>query len=156
MDAFYFAGFGTTTKNEKEMTDEAIIPQLWSRFYSEQISEQITNKKENTVLAVYTDYKTDVNGQYLFLIGHQLESNVSQEERIVVKKIPASTYLVFTSQRGPISEIVPKLWQDIWAYFETSTEVRTYTGDFERYDERAANPNDAIVDIYVAIQDTTA
>lgn len=41
---------------------------------------------------------------------------------------------------------------EIWAYFEASTEVRTYTGDFEIYDSRNFDPANTQVEIYIAIK----
>ncbi|GAE32549.1 GyrI-like domain-containing protein [Alkalihalobacillus hemicellulosilyticus] len=152
LDSFYFAGVGTKTSNEKEVTAEGVIPKMWEQFYQQSISDVIENKKDNTVLALYSDYETDVNGPYFFRIGHQLQSRSDQNGGIELKEIPAAEYIVFTSQKGPISEVVPQLWQEIWNYFSTSSESRSYSGDFEIYDERAANPNEAIVDIYIAIE----
>ena len=41
-------------------------------------------------------------------------------------------------------------WIDIWKWFETSGVERTYTGDFELYDERCVDPDQAVVDIYIS------
>ncbi len=71
---------------------------------------------------------------------------------MVVKTIPAAKYLVFTSEKGSMPDIVIKAWQDIWAWFASSEIERAYTGDFESYDERCANPQEAQVDIYIAIK----
>ncbi|MCK0470963.1 GyrI-like domain-containing protein [Halalkalibacter sp. APA_J-10(15)] len=152
LDSFYFAGVGTKTSNEKELTAEGVIPKMWEQFYQQSISEMIENKKDNTVLALYSDYESDVSGAYFFRIGHQLQSRSDQKEGVVLKEIPAAEYIIFTSKKGPISEVVPQLWQEIWNYFSTSIEIRSYSGDFEIYDERAGNPNEAIVDIYIAIE----
>ncbi|BCE14888.1 hypothetical protein RSC3_02244 [Bacillus paralicheniformis] len=40
-------------------------------------------------------------------------------------------------------------WQEIWTWDEKN--LRTYTGDFEVYDEQAENPENAQVVIYVAV-----
>lgn len=40
-------------------------------------------------------------------------------------------------------------WQEIWTWDEKN--LRTYTGDFEVYDEQAENPENAQVTVYVAV-----
>lgn len=45
---------------------------------------------------------------------------------------------------------IGKAWQEIW----NSDIKRAYQADFEVYDERSADWNDAEVDIYISIQQT--
>ncbi|MCJ7841416.1 GyrI-like domain-containing protein [Lederbergia sp. NSJ-179] len=150
--AFKVMGISVETTNENEMTAQAKIPLLWDRFYQEGISKQIPNPLDgHTVYGVYSDYATDVDGAYQMTIGLEV-GNDSQSNEFVVKTIPASQYLVFTSEQGPLSKIVVVLWQDIWKYCEEANIKRSYTGDFEEYGERCADPENAQVEIYIAIE----
>lgn len=71
---------------------------------------------------------------------------------MVAKVIPAATYAVFTTAKGPISEVVPEAWAYIWEWFKNSEMKRAYTGDFERYDARSMDPANAEVDLYISIK----
>jgi predicted transcriptional regulator YdeE len=56
------------------------------------------------------------------------------------------------SKKGSVSEVVPKAWFFVWEWFKTSNMKRAFSGDFELYDSRSVNPNDAEIDIYIAIK----
>lgn len=151
-NAFKIIGITAKTSNANEMTENAQIPKLWDAFFQQQISEQISPASAPAITyGLYSDYISDVNGEYSMTIGMATNSEQVHEE-FVVKAIPAAKYLVFTSEKGPISQIVIKAWQDVWKWFEHSEVERAYTGDFEVYDERCTDPNEAQIDIYVAIK----
>jgi len=101
---------------------------------------------------LYSDYETDVNGNYAITIGVEASKMNDASPEWVIKTIPAAKYLVFTSHKGKMPEIVIQTWQEIWAWFANSEVERTYTGDFELYDERCANPQEAQVEVYIAIK----
>jgi len=67
-------------------------------------------------------------------------------------EIPAGTYLKLTTDAGAIPFIIINAWQKIWQLFQNDNYgKRLYKVDFEVYDERAKNPQDAIVDLYVGV-----
>ena len=152
-DRFTIIGISVKTTNANEMTAGAKIAGLWERFYGQKVFNEIPNPINTFVTyGLYSDYIDGVNGEYSITAGLEVSDHSEIQEDYVVKTIPAATYLVFTSEEGPISEIVIKLWQDIWNWFEQEEVERTYTGDFEVYDERCQNPQNAQVDIYIAIK----
>ncbi|OZI12060.1 transcriptional regulator [Bacillaceae bacterium SAS-127] len=152
-EAFQVLGLTARTCNADEMTSEGKIPSLWSAFYEQKVPEQTANLvKPTATYGLYSDYETGVNGEYSLTIGMEVSSNGAIPEGLSVKTIPAAKYMVFTSEKGPMVEVVIKAWQHIWAWFANSEVERTYTGDFEVYDERCANPEEAQVDIYIAVR----
>ncbi len=151
LNAFNIVGISTQTSNANEITEQAKIPQLWDHFYQQNITDQIAEQKNGHVYGLYSDYETDVNGNYTLTLGVEVNNDDIQGD-LVVKTIPAAKYLVFTSDKGVMPEVVIQTWQEIWAWFANSKVERTYTGDFELYDERCANPHDSQVDIYIAIK----
>ena len=49
--------------------------------------------------------------------------------------------------------IVVEAWQKIWQMSDSELGgVRSYIADFEIYDERAFDPQNAVVDIYIGIK----
>lgn len=98
---------------------------------------------------MYSDYESDETGTYKYTIGMPVSSLETTPENMTSLTIPASTYAVFTTRKGPVSEVVYETWQDIWNW--SKENKRAFTTDFELYDERAIDPNDAQVDIYIAL-----
>lgn len=151
-EAFQIIGISTKTSNANELTAQAKIPQLWQDFYEKNIVDQLSKLDNQNVYGLYSDYETDVNGNYAITIGVEASKMNDASPEWVIKTIPAAKYLVFTSHKGKIPEIVIQTWQEIWAWFANSKVERTYTGDFELYDERCANPQEAQVEVYIAIK----
>ena len=73
---------------------------------------------------------------------------------MVLKKIPAGEYVVVTSERGPVSKVVPAVWQRIYSleYQHQLGGPRGYRADFEAYDQRAADPQNSQVDVYIGLK----
>ena len=152
-EQFYMMGTSVRTTNANEMTSDAKIAGLWEQYYGQKIYDRIPNPKNTSVTyGLYSDYEDGVNGEYDITAGIEVKDPSECPEGFVVKTVPATAYLVFTSEKGPISEIVIKLWQEIWHWFEQQEVERTYTGDFELYDGKCQNPQHAQVDVYIAIQ----
>ncbi len=151
--SFRVAGISARTSNAREMSADAQIYKLWQRFWDESIQRQIATLKDSDVLyGCYTDYENGAFGDYTLVIGSStMAPSADFPAELSVTTIPAARYAVFTSKRGRISQIVPETWQAIWRWAAASGVERTFTGDFELYDERSADPTDAVVDIYVAI-----
>ncbi|MDM5190578.1 GyrI-like domain-containing protein [Bacillus sp. DX4.1] len=149
-EAFQAIGISVTTKNDIEMSNEGKIPQLWIHYCQDQITDQIPNKsKQNETLALYSNYESDETGAYAYTIGMSVSSLNTIPENMTSLTIPAGTYAVFTTRKGPVSEVIIEAWQDIWNW--SKENKRAFTTDFELYDERAIDPNDAQVDIYIAL-----
>lgn len=152
-EEMHMVGIAARTSNAREMTGDGQIPQLWERFWQESLHQRIPGKLEpNTLYGCYTDYENGAAGEYTMLIGCRAESLNEIPDGMVSITIPAAKYAVFTSVRGPMAQVVVDAWQAIWKWSSASEVERTFSGDFELYDERSANPEDAQVDIYIAIK----
>jgi predicted transcriptional regulator YdeE len=150
---FTVIGISIRTSNAKEMSGSGVIAQQWDRFMKEGLLSGIPNKVDPNILAVYTDYESDANGAYTFMIGARVSSADDVPVGMVVKKVPAGRYAVFISEKGFVGKVVPQTWSRIWAISKCSPGGnRAYQADFEIYDQRAADPQNAVVDIYVGIK----
>ncbi|BFM42903.1 hypothetical protein CFS9_15440 [Flavobacterium sp. CFS9] len=134
----------TTNENGQSGTD---IPALWNRFMSEGILQKIPNKTSNAIYCVYTDYEKDYTRPYTTILGCVVENLNDIPEGMVAKTISGVHYQKFTAKGNLADGIVIKEWMKIW----NSDLDRLYTEDFEIYGEQAQNPEDAIVDIFIAI-----
>ena len=150
---FSVVGISTRTSNAEEMSGKAVIPQQWDRFMKEGLLNKIPNKVDSNILALYADYESDANGAYTFMIGAQVRSVDDLPPGMVSKQVPAGRYALFVSEKGFVGKIVPQSWSRILALPKSSPGGnRTYEADFEVYDHRAADPQNAVVDIYVGIK----
>lgn len=152
-EAFSFVGVGARTANIHEMTGKGEIPALWEKYFTEQIMEHIPAKlRMGETIALYSNYESDQFGEYTFSIGAAVENTTLIPEGMMEISIPSAKYAVFTTEVGPVKDIVMQAWMGIWKWFETANVERTFTGDFEVYDEKCTNPDQAQVDIYIAIK----
>lgn len=148
-------GIETRTNNAKEMGQEGVIPKQWSIFIEQNLLEKIPNKVSSGIIAGYTEYQSNKDGEYTFFIGAQVSSNESVPEGMVVKVIPEGNYAVLTSEIGPVWEVVQALWKKIWTAPtpEIWSELnRSYQFDYEVYDERVKDPTNAQVDVFLGIR----
>jgi predicted transcriptional regulator YdeE len=152
-DGFTVVGISARTNNAREATADAVIGKQWTRFMQEGLLAKIPNKVDHSIVAVYTDYASDHNGDYTFVLGAKVSSSANLPEGMAAKKIPAGRYAVFTTDKGPGPKVVPELWMKINALPKSATGGdRLYRADFEIYDDRAADPQNLQVDVYVGIR----
>lgn len=147
---FRFLGTSVITSNQAEMNGEGMIPAQWANFYQEQILEQIPNKKNSAILALYTQYESDETGTYTFALGTEITEYQTIPNGLEEFEIPESNYIVFTTRKGPVQEVVFEAWQEIWEW--SKKNERAFQTDFELYDERAIDPMNSQVDIYISIK----
>lgn len=152
-DGFTVIGIAARTSNAKEMTSDGSIGKQWARFFQESILEKIPNKADSSIIAVYTDYASDHNGEYTYVLGARVTSDSNIPAGMVAKKIPGGKFAVFTSEKGPAPQVVPALWMKINSLPRGAVGAdRVYKADYEVYDERARDPQNAQIDVYLGIR----
>ena len=104
-------------------------------------------------MALYTEYATDKDGEYTYVLGARVTKVESVPVGMVAKNVPAGRYAVFTSEKGPVQKVVVEMWQKVWATPKSALGGEwNYKADVEVYDQRAQNPAEAVVDLYIGIQ----
>jgi CubicO group peptidase (beta-lactamase class C family)/predicted transcriptional regulator YdeE len=152
-DGFTVIGIAARTTNAKEMTPDGVIGKQWMQFLQESVFGKIPNKADTRIVAVYTDYASDHNGEYTYLLGARVTSDAKVPDGMVAKKIPGGKFAVFTSDKGPAPQVVPATWMKINSLPQNGVGGdRLYRADYEIYDERARDPQNLQVDIYVGIR----
>ncbi|AWB46837.1 transcriptional regulator [Paenibacillus sp. CAA11] len=154
--AFQLAGISTRTTNAQEFTERAVIPQLWERFFSENIPGQLARTQaavpeETSIYALYSDYTHGAAGEYTLLIGLPVAGENSIPSGLQHAHVPAAKYAVFTSRKGPMGQISAETWQRIWQWQGDGLYARTFSGDFEIYSADSAAPEEGQVSIYIAV-----
>jgi len=150
---FRVIGSGVRTSNAQEMAGAGRIAKLGERFVGENLVAKIPDKLDGAILAVYTDYASDQDGEYTLIVGARVKDGAEPPQGMIAKNIPPGRYAGFTSEEGPVEKVVVGTWQRIWSTVKSELGGdRAYVADFEVYDQRAANPRDAQVDVYVGIR----
>jgi CubicO group peptidase (beta-lactamase class C family)/predicted transcriptional regulator YdeE len=152
-DGFTVIGITARTTNAKEMTPDGVIGKQWMRIFQEGVLGKIPNKADASIIAIYTDYASDHNGEYTYLLGARVTSDAEVPEGMVAKKISGGKFAVFTSDKGPAPQVVPATWMKINSLPQNAVGGdRLYRADYEIYDERARDPQNLQVDVYVGIR----
>jgi len=152
-DGFTVVGIAVRTSNAEQMTPARPIGKQWERLMGEGLLAAIPNKEDGKIVAVYLEYTSDKHGEYIYLLGARVTKAENLPTGMVAKKVPAGRYAVFTSERGPVQKVIVDLWRRVWATPKNELGGdRTYKADFEVYDERARNPTDAVVDLFIGIR----
>ncbi len=121
-EAITIHGISVRTNNRTESAPGGHIPALWQRYLTEHL------QPDAQIVAVYSDYASDVNGDYTLTIGSAQQQNAE-----AVAELVAGHYLAFEVQ-GAMPEAVIQGWQSVWAYFaDPASEPRAYRSDAEVY-----------------------
>lgn len=135
----------TTNQNGKAMQD---IGTLWQRFFAEGIYNKIENKINGKTIGLYTDYEGDYTLPYTFITSAEVSKKSDEIGQRVTKVIPKGKYAKFVIM-GDVQNAVGLAWQEIW----NMDLKRTYTGDFEEYQNNTQDMQNQEIHIYIAIQE---
>jgi len=151
-EGFSIIGIEARTSNALEMKGEGVIGKQWQKFFQDGIQQKVANRADSNLCAVYTDYASDRNGEFSFVIGVRVNTATAVPPGMVLKKVPAGEYAVITSEKGPVGKVVAAAWQQVWALEDKAQLARAYKADFEVYDSRATDPQNSQVDLYVGLK----
>jgi predicted transcriptional regulator YdeE len=129
------AGLAAWTNNAAEaQPTTAQIPHLWDRFTREHWFERLERSGAvGSPAAVYTDYRTDVAGEYRIVVGREVPCGAEPVPGLHSISIPAGRYLIFQFH-GSMPRVVIDGWHQVWSYFQQpGTLRRAYTADLEMY-----------------------
>jgi predicted transcriptional regulator YdeE len=147
VNSFFITGIAIRTTNENGASAND-IPQLWNKFLSEKIAEQVSGKTNNDIYCLYTDYEKDFTKPYTVILGCRVAETAPVQNGFTRMRIAPGNYDLFTAKGNLQEGIVFREWTGIW----NSPVKRAYTTDFEVYGEKDQNPANAEVDIFVAIE----
>jgi predicted transcriptional regulator YdeE len=147
IQAFKVIGISKRTTNEVGQSSRE-IPVLWERFMAENMLAKIPNKINDAIYCIYTNYEKDHTKSYDTILGCKVSTVEIIPEGMVVCSVEEATYTKYVAEGNLLEGVVFKEWTKIW----NDTLARTFTADFEVYDQKAQNPADAVVDIFIAIE----
>jgi predicted transcriptional regulator YdeE len=147
-------GITERTNLSQEMNPStAKIGPTVQKYFQQGLAAKIPHRKNPGItFSIYTEYESDFTGNYTYFLGEEVTSLEQVPEGFKTLVIPAQAYTKFTTLPGPMPGVVIDAWQKIWSM--TDQELagkRAYCADFELYDERASDPHNVIVDLYIGI-----
>lgn len=132
--SFDVIGIQSRTNNAKEATGNGEIPKLWQRLFQQGVLNSIPSRADDSIVAVYSNYASDWNGDYTYTLGAKVKPGTKPPEGMSAVTVQSGKYLEFVSGIGPGEKVVPEAWLQIWTYFQNSSNPpRAYKTDFERY-----------------------
>ncbi|MGA2277636.1 MAG: GyrI-like domain-containing protein [Terracidiphilus sp.] len=151
-DSFYVAGYQVRTNNANEMSGHGEIGNLWQRFMEQNLGAQIPNRADAAIIVVYSNYASNEKGEYSYLVGARVTSIEHLPTGMSYIKVVAGPYAVLTTEQGPVVEVLQAEWRKIWSMQPTDLGGRrAFLTDYEVYDQRTSNPQQAQVEIHIGL-----
>lgn len=142
----------TNNKYEFEMRNEGKIAKLWGQFFAENITAKVPAPVGDEVIAVYSNYESDHNGDYDYTIGLKSSSDKTIPG-LVSLKVSGGRYISLKTEKGPIYAVVPQLWQKVWQMNDQELGgKRAYDTDYEIYGSEARNPESAVIELKLGLE----
>ena len=158
LPAVQLAGYVLKTKSEggQNLVD---IPSFWAAYLADGRMDRLHNE---SFLKNHTEYGACFPGDpdtgvFDYVIGVEINPEVSVPDGYHVCEIPAAAYAVFStppsSEAANFSDTIQRTWQYIFnEWFPGSGyEYAPGCADFELYDERCMSEKEKICDIYIPI-----
>ncbi len=120
---------------------------LWHAFEKGKYFESIPGKLSEEIFGVYHQYEGDSSKPFSYFVGCKVNPGTTVPEGLESLTIPGGIYHKINA-KGKMPDCVAGAWKDVWA----SDIPRTHQIDFEVYDERSKDWNDAEVDVYLSIE----
>ena len=119
---------------------------LWQQFEKENWFARIPGKSSNEIFAVYHEYEGDHNAPFSYFIGCRVHQDTEVPVGMSSLTIPEGAYQMFLA-KGKMPDCIANAWRLIW-----SADIqRAFIKDFEVYDERSQNWEQAEVDIFISV-----
>ena len=148
MKALKIIGIATQTSNNDGQAIED-LGKLWAQFFGDNIIVKIPNAISSNIYSVYTDYESDFRGKYTTIIGLEVSTLDEIPEGLIGREFQPQIFKKYIA-KGELHEAVGKTWAEIWNDDEILN--RTYIYDYELYTEKAQNPADAEIEIYIGVR----
>lgn len=146
IESFQIVGISVRTSNNDGQAAKD-IGGLWNKFMTEGIADKIPNKVGNEIYSVYTHYDGDYTEPYTTILGCKVSKIDEIPEGMETETIGGGDHVQFIAKGDLTEGAVYQEWLNIW-----KTDLnRSYTADFEVYGEKAQNPKDAEIDVFVAV-----
>lgn len=148
MEPFRLIGLALKTKTTNKDSQAAIdCGNLWQEFEKGNYANKITVRSGDEIFAVYHDYEGDFTMPYSYFIGCKVNNDVEVPPGMDSLIIAGAEYVKLIA-RGKMPDCVADKWREIWS----DNISRAYKADFEIYDDKSKDWNDAEVAIFISVK----
>jgi predicted transcriptional regulator YdeE len=145
-EEFQLIGLSLGKKTRNEAGQSGIdCGTLWQKFETGGFAKKIPDLLSNAIYAVYFDYEGDHNKPFCYFIGCKVNPGTKVPAGMDRLIIPPQNYSIVVA-RGEMPDCLIESWSKIWK----SKIDRAYRFDFEVYDDRSKDWDDAEVEIFVS------
>lgn len=144
-----FSVIGLSIRTSNDANKAAIdIPKLWNEFMQNSIMEKIPERITEEIYAIYTDYEGDHTQPYTMILGCKVAEGAEAPEGMIKRSIEPMTCQKFVATGDLTKDAVINKWMEIW-----QTDLsRAYSADLEIYGEKATDPTNGEVEIFIALK----
>ncbi|MGH1377831.1 MAG: GyrI-like domain-containing protein [Alphaproteobacteria bacterium] len=128
IDGFSVVGLSMVTDNE---TASEEINALWQNFFEQSVGQDIPNRVDDVIYAVYSDYEGDHTKPYRLTIGYKIDGEPQMKNHLHHVEVKGADYAMM----GAIGE-QPKALVETWTAVWQSDLDRKFETDFEVYGKR--------------------
>ncbi len=148
LEAFKLIGIALEKKTINENGQAGIdCGNLWQKFEKGGYTNKIPGKLSDEIFAVYHQYDSDYTKPYAYFIGCKVSAETKLPKGMDSLMISPGIYQQVTA-KGKIPDCIINVWQTIW-----SADInRAYQADFEVYDARSKDWNNAEVDVFLSVK----
>ena len=126
-----------------------IFPCCGTALWKENIKDRIPNKIDDSIYCLYSNYEGDHLQPYDVIIGCKVSDNTNVPEGMINHSVNTGNSTKFIAKGSLVKgEAVVNTWFRIW---EADID-RTFSTDYEVYDERSSDIHNAEVDIYISVK----
>ena len=131
---------------QQKKKQKQVIGGLWQRFYADGIHAQISNKKSEKALGIYTDYEENEKNDYTVLVAYEIADTDILPDGVVKRELPEGTYAKFVV-KGHMQKSVAQFWEKLWSM----DLPRAFSYDFEEYQN--GDVEQAEIHIYISLKE---
>lgn len=145
-EVIYIVGiFQETSFKEEQHTKD--LENLWEKYTLQDPLAKISNKLDDKIYFVYTDYGSDEDDGFTLMMGYRVTNLDAIPSGLSSLTIPTSKYAVFKVS-GDLEQNVSQLWEAI----EEIDLKRTYSTDIEIYEENSIYDAEGKAEIWTSIE----
>ncbi|PCJ97786.1 MAG: hypothetical protein COA45_08850 [Zetaproteobacteria bacterium] len=129
IDGFSVVGLSVVISNNETASEE--INLLWESFFKESIGQDVKNRVDDVIYAVYSDYEGDHTKPYRLTVGYKIEGVPQMKDHLHHVEVQSADYAMMGAQ-GEQPKALIETWEAVWS----SDLDRRFKTDFEVYGKR--------------------
>ncbi len=129
IDGFSVVGISTIIAGSDTASED--INALWEDFFKRSIGQDVTERVDDVIYAVYSDYEGDHTKPYRLTLGYKVKEAVALKDHLYQVDVQTADYAMMGAA-GEQPKALIETWTAVWQ----SDLDRRFETDFEVYGQR--------------------